>query len=225
MKIPEVDVILTVFWVSLSLLAMVSALPIRVMRDFTLHGKLVNGRLSRLYVPKHWFYHFYLYGLIIAMVLGIHTTGTCLFTLHLARRLIEQVYLYPCTPNSRMHVSAYVFGFVYYTAAALTIPSVPLSVGLFVACNLMQFTSHRDLFLHRTRAGLSPAAAKRTPPCTILFRYMNCPHYLAEMLIYVSLSSPESGPSIACAVFVIVSLSVNWRNQSSWYRQQQLVTP
>jgi 3-oxo-5-alpha-steroid 4-dehydrogenase 3 len=144
--------------------------------------------------------------------LGTYNIGPLLLLTHLVRRSLEQLILFPYGKESRMHFTAYLFGYVFYVAASLSIADKPDIPFLWFAGNCIQFFAHRDLFRERT-------SNKKKPPSTFLFKHINCPHYFAEMLIYLGLTSIGSLPSIACAVFVIVSLSVNWRNHSQWYRR------
>lgn len=214
--------LLTISWISMSAIALVSAFPFTALQALTKHGKMVPINIEGWLVPKCWFYHFYIYALIVSLLLRSRSQlCTVLLSLHLTRRLIEQVALFPYGKHSRMHITAYLFGFVFYSAVAVTLPQQPLSVQLFIAGNVLQFLSHRALYLHRSRMSGNRDAQKKTVPKSILFRYMNCPHYFAEMLIYVSLVSISSSASIALTLFVIVSLGVNWRNHSIWYSEQK----
>lgn len=210
------NVVLNTFWISSTILAILAIPRNSFLNRWSRHGKMVCEKGHKDLIPKRYFSHFYLYGLAATWILaGFHSLGPVLLGLHLYRRLIEQTCLFPYSESSRMHVSAYFFGFAYYTAVALTVPPRPSSVMLFVIGNFLQFVSHHSLHLNRWIH--QSEEVKKRPPDSVWFRYMNCPHYFAEMLIYVSLASTESIPSMLCALFVIVSLSVNWRNQSLWY--------
>jgi hypothetical protein len=208
------EYLVNIFWVSSTVFALVSALPIPYIKTLTLHGKLLE-HASCLSIPKRWFAHFYAYAILAnAFSTRMTTTTSQMFLLHLVRRFLEDTVLFPPSGSSSMHVLAYIFGFVFYTVVPFSLPAEPFSVGLFLLANGIQHLSHRELFNNRTKFG---AKAKLRPPDSYLFRTMNCPHYSAEMLIYVSLASWESSSSLLCCVFVIVSLSINWRNHSIWY--------
>jgi hypothetical protein len=185
----------------------VPLIPHLAISGIVLHGKMIPNPYSSVFtVPKSWFCHFYAFGILATIGLR---------QIHLTRRFLEQVLLFPYDQKSRMHITAYVFGFTFYATAALSLPAVPDYPLLWVLGNVLQFLAHRDLHNHRCAD-----PSKSRPPHTWLFRYMNCPHYFAEMLIYGGLLSLDSIPSIACTVFVIVSLTVNWRNHSIWYAKQ-----
>lgn len=179
--------------------------------DLAMHGKLI-ARPSAWLVPKRWFSHFYIYAFFASLLYrGVNSSGSILLLLHLNRRWLEQTVCFPGDSESKMHAIAYIFSFVFYSAVILTVPDSAQSVFLWVIGNVGQFLSHRDLFMNRMGSG-----CKRNPPNTWLFRFLNCPHYAFEMLIYISLSGGDWA-SFWMTSFVIVSLSVNWRNHSRWY--------
>ena len=207
------------FWVALTVVALFTGLSSsRFISELVSHGKLVvSPDRYNLRVPKSWFSHFYIYG-ILAMILISPNRGSfgwTLAVLHLIRRLVEQIICFPNDGGSMMHGAAYMLGFLFYTMVALSVPNHPSSTILWFVGNAIQHVAHGQLFRNRMT---NPS--KTRPPETLLFRYMNCPHYFGEMLIYIGLSSCDRTESIACAVFVIVSLSVNWRNHSRWYSIQ-----
>jgi 3-oxo-5-alpha-steroid 4-dehydrogenase 3 len=217
----SLDVFLSTFWVSSTIAAVFSAFPISVVNRWTKHGKLIRGADDRGFVPKSWFSHFYIYAIAITWLVTVKgSSGRYWLLLHLWRRLIEQTMLFPSSERSKMHVSAYLYGFLFYTGVAFTVPVTPCSVFLSIIGNALQFLSHHALFLRRWLRRSEDV--KKSPPASIWFKYMNCPHYFAEMLIYLGLASFDSLPSVLCLVFVGVSLGVNWRNHSLYYKQQAL---
>lgn len=203
-------------WGCLTIAAVtVTVMPPRFLGGVTQHGKLVDSESNSGLVPKKWFVHFYAFSVLINLV-WIYELSSARFLLliHCSRRFIEQSILFPYQSESRMHVLAYVLGYVFYLLVAVSVPRQPCSPFVWLIGNLLQFLAHRDLFENR-RTG--DAHCKHKPPRTILFRYMTCPHYFAEMLIYAGMMSVQEWPSLLCVVFLVVSLSVNWRNQSRWY--------
>jgi hypothetical protein len=209
--------VLVYLWSALTLNALIFAIvPFGITKSMISHGKLLSpGQISGTWhVPKAWFSHFYPVGICLLLIfrLSNFAIGPVLLLSHLLRRSVEQIYLFPYGKDSRMHAAAYLLGYVFYLGATLSVADDPDFPLLTLVGNVIQFYAHRDLFRNR-------AKGKEKPPVTLLFKYMNCPHYLAEMLIYMGLVSVQSLPSVACAVFVIVSLSVNWMNHSKWYRK------
>ena len=214
------DVILSTFWICSIGAALFSAFPISIVNRWIMHGKLIRGADASGFVPKKWFTHFYMYAIVATWILTpSDSRGRYWLLTHLWRRLIEQAVLFPSSESSKMHVSAYLYGFIFYTAVALTVPSEPCCPALSIAGNVLQFMSHHALFMNRWMRRSDDV--KKSPPESLWFRHMNCPHYLAEMLIYAGLVSWTSSPSILCLLFVCVSLLVNWRNHSRFYAQQR----
>ena len=192
--------------------------PMSRYQDMVYHGKLLKITTgSRWFVPKAWFSHFYIYGLLVSLMLSENrgTLGSFLLILHLFRRLCEQLFLFPNEKESKMHAAAYVLGYVFYTGVSWSMPPEPCSIGVWLLGNLLQFCAHAQLFQNRVGGH-----GKEKPPNTLIFRYMYCPHYFGEMLIYAGLSSFDKVESLACLVFVVVSLCVNWRNHSLWYQSR-----
>lgn len=204
--------LVTGFWITAIFLVGISSIPSVPFSELTKHGKLLTCKNRGPFLPKQLFYQFYVFAILYLTFLGAYRSfGGVLMLSHVLRRAVEQLLLFPYNRESRMHVLAYIFGFFYYWAASLSFATDPISPTLFVSASVLQFLSHRELFKHRV------GGAKRFPPDSVLFKYMYCPHYFAEMLIYISLSSVESMDSILCALFVICSLGINWRNHSLYY--------
>jgi len=214
------EIVLDTFWVASIGAALFSAFPISTVNRWIMHGKLIRGADASGFVPKQWFTHFYAYAIIAAWIFKARESiGRYWLLVHLWRRLFEQAVLFPASESSKMHVSAYLYGFIFYTAVALTVPVQPCFPSLSIIGNAIQFMSHHALFMNRWLKRSDDV--KKSPPESIWFRYMNCPHYFAEMVIYAGLVSSESTPSLLCLVFVCVSLLVNWRNHSRFYAQQR----
>ena len=213
----NIEFLLDIFWIGSTIAALFSALPISIVNRWIRHGKLIRGADEAGFVPKKWFSHFYIYGIVATWLLTpVLSSGRYWLLTHLWRRLLEQVVLFPCSETSRMHLSAYLYGFLFYTAVALTVPMQPSFPFLLVAGNIIQFFSHHALFMNRWMRRAEDV--KKSPPESFWFKYMHCPHYFAEMLIYAGLVSFSQLSSQLCLLFVCVSLSVNWRNHSQFYK-------
>lgn len=211
------------FWLGGILCVGISLVPYSPLAEVTKHGKLLSDMNRRCLVPKHFFYQFYVFA-IIALLLNdaFNSLGGLLLLIHASRRLTEQLFLFPYSRESRMHLGAYLFGFFYYTGVACSFSPSPLSPALFLLGSLLQFFSHKELYKHRLSSSISCASGRKLPPASFLFKYMYCPHYFAEMVIYVSLCSGERLESIFCALFVVCSLGVNWRSHSVYYSDSKL---
>ncbi|KAG5930423.1 hypothetical protein E4U53_002238 [Claviceps sorghi] len=98
--------------------------------------------------------------------------------------------------------------------AVLWTARVPWTLAVFVAASLKQNECHRYL------AGLK----KYTLPDRGLFKYIVCPHYTCECVIYLALSVMAAPPGnlfntpLLCAlVFVVVNLAITASGTKQWY--------
>ncbi|XP_071395172.1 polyprenal reductase [Centroberyx affinis] len=148
-----------------------------------------------------------------------------LLWVHSIRRLLECL-LVSVFSDGAMHMVQYVFGLGYYVVLGLTVLcSDHLGVGketgtllsqlnwlhvagsaLFIWASLLQ---HRSIvLLARLRTGDSGAVetlAHRVPQGG-WFQLVSCPHYFAELLIYVSLSLVFGGLSLSWWLVVLYVL-------------------
>ncbi|CAI5521081.1 unnamed protein product, partial [Closterium sp. Naga37s-1] len=128
-----------------------------------------------------------------------------LFHLHLARRLWESTTLSVSPTSSHMHVSAYLLGLCYYIAAPLSFflaghpvtPSEPFSTTgadvISIACHIVGAAvfAWGNLHQHRCHAILTSLRQGGKKgyfiPQGDWFTHVSCPHYLAEIVIYLGL--------------------------------------
>ncbi|CEM34139.1 unnamed protein product [Vitrella brassicaformis CCMP3155] len=211
----------------------------QTLRRWSLHGPLQReGRVTKgtreagrgilqwiwvwlddLWVPKCWFWHFYLLGVVwnaVCVVWAATTTvngaslvSLVLYEAHLGRRLLEQRILFGGTsgrerrdkddqPSSRMHVVAYLVGLSFYVVTPIALVravSDSTSGGRVATLPIVLFCAanviqHR---CHRTLARLycarSRVGERREYPPGVLFRRLTCPHYTAEIAIYAALAA------------------------------------
>ncbi|XP_067086065.1 polyprenol reductase isoform X2 [Osmerus mordax] len=150
-----------------------------------------------------------------------------LLWIHCLRRLAECLYV-SVFSDGVIHVVQYVFGLGYYILLGLTVlcwdrmtggkgspaPPVLAQLGVVQAAGVLLFgwaslLQHRSLItLARMRTGASGAVetlAHRVPSGG-WFELVSCPHYLAELLIYVSLSLVSGGVSLTWGLVVLYVL-------------------
>ena len=208
-----------------------------------LFGKTrARGKQYSLDVPKHFFKHFYVLAFFWNLFLLYHASAgnarvVAAYQLHLSRRLYESMFVHIFSVGSRMNVLHYGFGILFYIMAPLTIAfdeghghdhtapftffcgSVVLA-GAFV----VQFRSHTILASLRNNKDRETYAIPRGG----LFEYVSSPHYLAEIIIYISLgvmSSPMIRTLRHAAIWalmlctIIVNLSVSAIKSHAWYRR------
>ncbi|KAI1327863.1 3-oxo-5-alpha-steroid 4-dehydrogenase [Xylariaceae sp. FL0255] len=158
-----------------------------------------------------------------------------LMGLQAGRRLFEYLTILRPSP-SRMWIVHWLLGHAFYVCTSISIwvegsRSVwqrdrdisyaelsslrsLLAVLVFLTAWYMQYRSHRYL----------ASLKKYSLPQAGLFRYLVCPHYTCECLIYLSmavLAAPQGEPynkTLACAaVFVMANLGVTASGTKQWY--------
>lgn len=154
------------------------------------------------------------------------------------RRLVES-YVFSKPSKSTMHVTHWLTGIAFYLAdsIAIWIEGVPalggpggcpfphkematargiIGVSLFVVASVLQ---------NRAHACLASLTSYQIPPGN-LFRYVLCPHYTAEVVIYfcfAMLAAPRNqwmnGTMVAALIFVTTNLGVTANGTRQWYLQ------
>ena len=179
------------------------------------HGKTLSMNDHQWTVPKRWFTHFYVVGVLVSVLVMMnrqYSLLSFLFCFQCSRRLIESVLLFPGKKESRMSLLAYLVGIVFYPLVRLSILVGGSELDyyacfLFVVSSCIQFWSHS--ILHSMKGYRIPSDGP--------FRYTLFPHYLAEVGIYIAFAVLGGKALWGCAGFVSVGLLVNARNQRLWY--------
>lgn len=195
--------------------------------------------VSRVTVPKKYFTHFYLLFMSLQWLqlpyvsLNVLVTQPgivwLLLTIQATRRAAESIALTQWGLTSRMHVSHYAVGLLFYICVAancycgLREPNESIfgmrhvaAILVFVGFSVDQFDNHRHL------AGL----VKYSTPTFRMFLLVACAHYSDEIAIYFAVTvaawtSPllqVSGAFFAAWVFVAVNLSVSGLESLRYYR-------
>ncbi|XP_016149750.1 polyprenol reductase-like [Sinocyclocheilus grahami] len=128
-----------------------------------------------------------------------------LLWVHSLRRLLECLFV-SVFSNGVIHVVQYAFGLGYYVLLGLTVlcinPSLPqpgslvnqltwhhvIGTLLFIWASLLQNRSLSLLVKMRTDSSGKVETLAHKMPCGGWFELISCPHYLAELLIYVAMS-------------------------------------
>jgi hypothetical protein len=221
-----------IVWLALTTLCLISRLS-GILKSFTLHGKLREDKvqlprssiwqvlLVEATVSKRIFWHFYIVAVAVAAALCEYGEVGFLFLLHSLRRLLEQFFLFTGNRNTRMHLCAYLLGLCFYPLVGVSIWLDSMSgcdlrvtstlVSAFVVFQVFQSLAHVELAkLQRT--------GNYGVPRGMLFSYIWCPHYAAEIGIYLCLALSGGITTKMCALFVVVSMAVNAENQVNWYK-------
>eukprot|EP01031_Cornospumella_fuschlensis_P026627 gene26627-32177_t len=175
----------------------------------------------------------------------VNQLSSLLFLAHCLRRLYE-CHRLTLFEDAQMHMTAYFVGLLHYTLAPLTIlvaiceqrivaPHSALGgLGsgnlirhgiislLFVLFNILQYNTHYALFLMKTRSvkdGSSGDGSGHSFPRAWMFSYCACPHYAAEIGLYVCLLLLHSRckSMYFLALWVAANLSVVAYQQYCWY--------
>lgn len=191
-------------------------------------------------VSKNMFISFYILGSIlsVAALVGGYSCTTfyryplTLYLVHVMRRWWESVCMTEYGKSS-MHVSGLVVGFLHYLFVPLTLVGCRkdefsgstnaivwqiIVSSLFAMANVQQFLCHRMLYQLKKDNVLK--LKRYSLPTEGLFRLVCCPHYFAEILIYLSIwmLCPSSMSLLALLFWVSSNLMVVSHNQMTWYR-------
>jgi 3-oxo-5-alpha-steroid 4-dehydrogenase 3 len=234
----NLNLLLTFFWLILS--AGILLPGIWLLIDCKINLSIINLILPRFYsydkltnhgwIPKSYFLHFYLIGLIINLIFFLFHLSFFLlfiiFILHLSRRLYECLYIHKY--HSKITISHYFFGLIHYPCVGLTIiidykysySNINFS-RYFFALFLFFNASYIQYNVHLTLAKLArcPNEIYPIPNGYWLFNYFSCPNYLAEILIYISffIASHRTSAMAALIVWVFVNQSLSALFNHRWY--------
>ena len=128
----------------------------------------------------------------------------------------------------------YLFGLFHYIFATGTLRLAnqePSGVLVFSGALIILSGSSWQLACHKALASLRPASQSNerySNPAVALcsrnlgFSLLACPHYTAEILIYMGLAVASGGDYgvVALAIWVVVNLSVTAKRSHAWYCQQ-----
>lgn len=179
-----------------------------LLKSMASHGKtrkISSNRWLEIHVPKRYFGHFYVVGLLSAAgvfylageVQWLSSSQLLLFA-HLSRRAYECWYIHRFQPHGTMHFAGYLLGVGHYGILPLVFVgrsrgSVPFALNA-LCCTGNLWVQYEQHMHHKILAGLRPigSAAKnqdtayRLPPKQRWFRWSLSPHYLAEIILYAS---------------------------------------
>ncbi|CAF2047949.1 unnamed protein product [Rotaria magnacalcarata] len=209
-----------------------------ILERFYLFGKLKNenGDKKEIFsdVPKSYFIHFYIIGLVINVPLLLWYRS-CLFLLimficHMFRRLYECKFIHKFGQNSTMSCIHYLAGLIHYPCFGLTIiiddqygyknistVNYSFSFLIFIYASYIQYNVHLTLAKnHRNKNENYPIPTGYWP-----FEYFSCPNYIAEMFIYIAflLISHRTSCFMSLTIWVIVNQCLSALLSHRWYCQ------
>ena len=97
-----------------------------------------------------------------------------------------------------------------------------ISLILYCVFSFYQSESHYILYTMKRQATASQSHTVYSLPTESLFQYISCPHYTAEICIYLSFCCllPCNGAIWLMAVWVVLNLSVVANRQFVWYKEK-----
>lgn len=246
----NLNVLLTLFWLGISCGVAVPGLWLLtdgqtsvplinfILQRFYLFGKLKNANQGKPNVfgdvPKSFFLHFYILGLLVNIPVCLLYRSAwllfCLFIGHMTRRLYECLFVHRYGPNSTMSFIHYLIGIVHYLGVGLTIVvddrdghancsilTRCFALLLFLGASSMQNGVHRALAKNRRLEDQTYPI----PTGHWAFDFFSCPNYIAEILIYVSfyLLSHRTLGFLSLTVWVVINQCLSSLLTHRWYRQ------
>lgn len=239
LKIIDREQVLVASYLLLALISWLTTIS-RPLRDISSHGKTLSmnkkkrpclfDKVRCLLVPKQWFLHFYLVGIISSSLIlrsgvaqrNVYLVGPLL--LQVMRRFYECLFVHEWTSNSKMHIVTYFVGIFHYILLPLNFvfDEVPsnniLQIFSIIICIYAQYEQHIH---HRILSRLRQVhkSGNYVLPKGRWFNYIGSPQYLTEMIIYLSFWGMLQS-NAACSLFIWV-----WSNQvisslrsHEWYK-------
>lgn len=246
----DINLLLTFFWLGISagillpgiwlLIEGKTNIPIvnLILQRFYLFGKLKNENKNKKKifgdVPKSYFLHFYILGLLFNIPLFLLTRSAVflfiIFIGHMFRRLYECMYIHHFGENSTMSFIHYLVGLIHYPLVGLTIfidntsndknlsiLNYCLALLLFIPASYIQYQVHLTLAKNRRKEKENYPI----PNGYWAFEYFSCPNYIAEIFIYMSFLclSHHTSCFISLVIWVIVNQCLSSLLTHRWYCQ------
>ncbi|UJR09767.1 hypothetical protein I4U23_013994 [Adineta vaga] len=245
----NINLLLSLFWLGISIGVLLPGLWLLldgqtnitiiniILQRFYLFGKLKNATKDKKKVfsdvPKCYFRHFYIIGLLINIPLFLLYRSSwflyILFLCHMLRRLYECFYIHFYSSNATMSFIHYLIGIIHYPTVGLTI-IVDNYYGvkhfsLLCSCFALVLFLNASYIQYRVHSTL--ANNRRTKTTEIypipygywLFEYFSCPNYIAEIFIYISfyLLSQQTLTFMFLTMWVIINQSLSALLTHRWY--------
>lgn len=195
-------------------------------------------KILNKHVPKAWFLHFYLLGLILntTILLYLNTPNmiALLLEIHFVRRLLECIYVTIYRQSSYMLLIHYILGLSYYVIVEISVYCLDIKLAesfyfmnvlgilLFLISSLCQYRFHLDLRNLRINSKTSTPIFSSNDhfpyPKFFPWNKIYCPHYTAEISIYISLCCVSGFDLVFIlnSAFVATNLSISAIETKKW---------
>ncbi|CCE65228.1 hypothetical protein TPHA_0K00940 [Tetrapisispora phaffii CBS 4417] len=180
-------------------------------------------RIQNTTVPKQWFFHFYLLSTIFTLITlykNYQHKIIWIILIHSLRRLYETLYVSKYTSESRMNWSHYVVGLWFYSVLHIILYIQILQGNIDTHLNyysVLLFTM-ASWDQHKNHTILSELV-KYSLPKGRLFSICSSPHYLDEILIYMSFL-PFNREFSWLVVWIIASLTISAIETHNYYKSK-----
>eukprot|EP01023_Acetabularia_acetabulum_P032541 TRINITY_DN30393_c1_g1_i2.p1 TRINITY_DN30393_c1_g1~~TRINITY_DN30393_c1_g1_i2.p1 ORF type:complete len:293 (-),score=18.93 TRINITY_DN30393_c1_g1_i2:237-1115(-) len=168
------------------------------------------------------------------------TVRLVLFEFHVLRRLLESWLMFKYPADAKMHVLAYAVALSYYVVVPLSWLdwsenasqlesaqwSILLGVLIFALGSYIQFQSHWILSTLSSNRPSRKSTDKKSIyviPNGGLFRFVSCPHYFGEIIIYVGFWLLGQGCYLRTSLvlcWVVLNLLLAADSTQQWYQEQ-----
>lgn len=239
----SMDHLLTIIWSLMAISAPLSTV-FPELAIFSSHGKRQRGNHIFM-ISKYHFKIMYQVGIVTGFIVLViywlklvDTQNTSkylslvLFLIQVSRRLWESYHI-TVNGTSTMHLGGLIVGILHYILVPLTLvlsdysysPSISciaVAIVIFTLSNYFQYKHHIILYDLKMSSMKSKTTINHGLPRGMLFRYVCCPHYLLETLVYFSfyMLQVNSFARLSMLLWVISNLSVVAHENLQWYRQE-----
>jgi 3-oxo-5-alpha-steroid 4-dehydrogenase 3 len=145
------------------------------------------------------------------------------------RRLYECLYVSKFSKTAKIHIFHYLVGLFFYSTINI-IPFLENYDGNFYPIRWFQPFTFLSIFIYisikqyQTHFILSKQK-KYTLPKTNLFKYVTCPHYFYESLIYLIFFLIRPSLSYALiSIWVVINLSISANQSYIFYKSKNEIT-
>ncbi len=180
-------------------------------------------------LPKQWFLHFYLVGIVSTLSVLVFVNAISFaapfIVVQVMRRCYECLYIHAWRTDSKMYLPAYAVGLLHYIVLPWNLVisstkqthSITLNVMGAVLCLYAQSQQHlHHCLLAKLRQGQS--SNRYQLPAGLWFDFIGSPQYLAEIFIYAGfLLMIQTRGAAALLLWVASNQTLNaWRTHT-WY--------
>lgn len=226
--------VISIIWI-ISIVLLFARPVITYLDSILIYGKLAAPEVTKqgIFPTRYAWMSYYIMGslLSISLNLALQDLFLFMFNLQTLRRLFETVFVHKHSKKALMSVQQVIGGHAYYVMASLTMAGstsqttdtsiLPEQLWQRTFILILYLSAaHIQNLAHRSLAQTRPLVGKYGIPESRLFRIVVCPHYFAEICIYLLFAAIARTPNtVLMATFVIVYLTDSALRTREWYIQ------